>query len=92
MALVQKRDPKKTILLAVVLVAVLAGAGLTYWLLTREPVSTTTSSAQSRDLPIITSFGEDLLNSQRVKNLKSYGQLPVPAEPFGNNNPFLLTF
>lgn len=92
MALVQKRDSKKTIVLGVVLAVVLAGAGLTYWLLTRQPASPTTSSAQSRDLPILTSFGEALLNSPRVKNLKSYGQLPVPAEPFGNPNPFLQTF
>lgn len=92
MALVQKHDPKKTILPATVLAAVLAGAGLTYWLLTRQPVSPTTSSARSRDLPILTSFGEEFLNSPRIKNLKSYGQLPVKPEPFGNPDPFLQTF
>lgn len=92
MALVQKRDPKKNILLAVIMVVILVGGGLTYWLLTREGTGTASSGTQTRDLPIITSFGQEFLTSQRVKNLKAYGQLPVKAEPFGNNNPFLQTF
>lgn len=92
MALVQKRDPKKTMITVAVVLLVALGGGLTYWFITREAITTNAPLTLSRDLPILSSFGTDTLRSARVQNLKSYGNLPVEPEPFGKANPFEQNF
>lgn len=88
MALVRKRDTKRTAILAGILVLVIVGGGLAYYFLTRQPVTSTQKTLQTRDLPILTNFGADVLRSDWVRGFRQYGQLPVETQPYGNSNPF----
>ncbi|MBI3115404.1 MAG: hypothetical protein HYZ09_02850 [Candidatus Kerfeldbacteria bacterium] len=92
MALVQKRNTRKNLIAIIVLIVVVVGGGVAYWFLTHVPSDRQTDEFRRRDLPILTTFGEEFLSSERVQALRQYGNVPVEAEPYGNENPFLQQF
>ena len=98
MALVQKRDTKKTVMTFVVLGAVVVGGVVALILYLPKSSSTTTDVgtgvvSSGRDLPTYTKFSEDVYTSDQFKQLRNYLD-GVPAltnantDTGGNPNPF----
>lgn len=97
MALVQKRNPKRTLTLLIVLIVVVA-AGVVGLLLLQGSGSssdqTPTGGFRGSDRPIFTTFGEDLYTTEQFRSLHDYleGAPPVPGVNVnasqGNPNPF----
>lgn len=97
MALVQKRNPKRTLTLIIVLITVVVG-GVVTWRLRQAPSSSPdqvpTGSFRGSDLPIYTTFGEELYTTEQFRALHDYleGTTPVPEVNVdasqGNPNPF----
>lgn len=89
MALVQKSNRKRTITLLLAFVGILVAGGAALWFINREPdVAIGDAGSRTQDLPILDSFGTDLLQSDRVLKLRPYGKIPVSAETQPNPNPF----
>lgn len=90
MVLVQKRSPRRTALFIGLLAVIVIGGGLALWYLLQPaaPTRVTPMVTGRRDLPIFDSFGEEFLRSEEAQSLRSFGNLPVRVDPYGNPNPF----
>lgn len=89
MALVQKRNTKRTVILTWVLISILLAGGIIYVLLRRAPSTSLLPDNPTFQSEIPQTFGEDFLHSDLVRNLSSYGNLPISADPgAGNPSPF----
>ncbi|USN53714.1 MAG: hypothetical protein H6760_00905 [Candidatus Nomurabacteria bacterium] len=92
MALVQKSNKKSVTILLSVLVGVTVIGLLVYFLVIAppdvDPNVNTSNNIVQRDLPIYTTFGEDLFDDPRFRALVPYGDLPVDLGDVGRTNPF----
>ncbi|MBI4089821.1 MAG: hypothetical protein HY421_00295 [Candidatus Kerfeldbacteria bacterium] len=97
MALVQKQNPKRTLILTTALIAVVAGGVITLLILQRPSqtsVQVPTRSFRGSDLPIYSTFGEELYTTEQFRALHDYleGTPPIPDANVNasqrNPNPF----
>jgi len=97
MALVQKRDNKKTVMSLVVLgVFIVAGIVAVIMLLPKSGSNVNSgigTTGSGRDLPTYTQFGEDVYQSDQFKELRDYlsgapSTTNVNTNSGGNPNPF----
>lgn len=97
MALAQKRNTRRTTILMIVLAVAVIGGGVYYYLSTRTPSvseEVTFTGAKGTDLPILTSFGEDLYAAPRFRALYNFllnappPDLDPPSVESRNPNPF----
>lgn len=96
MALVQKQNTKRTVIILSVFMTVIVGGIIALLVLRpKESLPTdTTGIGRGTDLPILKDFGEDLYTSDQMKQLRDFsaevqpGDLaPPPGNP-RNPNPF----
>lgn len=93
MALVKKNNARRTMITLIVFIALIAGAGVAYYFVQRTgPTDKDTDMTTFRDDPIPTEFNLAPLQAARDRGLKHYGQDPVSADPFGNQDPFSQRF
>jgi len=97
MALVQKKNRKKSIIYGVLVFVIIVGGGYLIYnnFIAGKGGGTegTGGQAISKDLPTYSNFGEDLFQNGVYQNLKDFSgeKLPIyPANvPKGRDNPFL---
>ena len=90
MALVQKRNTKRTVTLLAVMGVIIVGGLILYftWLAPPAGTPTTQTDLTQRDLPIVSDFGEQISNDPRYQSLEPFGDLPVNIGQTGRDNPF----
>lgn len=90
MALVQKRNTKRTATLLTVMGVIIVGGIILYFTWIAPPSGTPTSQTDltRSDLPIVTDFGEEIFNDPRYQALEPFGDLPVNIGNTGRINPF----
>jgi hypothetical protein len=91
MALVQKRNTQKNMILFGGLGAAAVIAIVVYFTVIAPPASgpvENNDQVAQRDLKIIQDFGEDVLTDPRYQALKPAGDLPINIGNIGRPNPF----
>lgn len=94
MALVQKSNPRRTITLIIVLIAIAVGGVVGLRLLKPKQSGEVSPVSRQRgnDLPTFTAFGEDLYTTDQFKNLHNFlkeGRFSPPSVTGeGNVSPF----
>lgn len=93
MALVQKSNLKRTIVLIAAFVLIVVGGGLTLSLVNRIGGPDVNVGAARSDLPIPSSFNRQSIQAARDRGLKTYGTVTVPDDARGGNpQPFSPNF